>query len=351
MRHALITTTIHVPLNLMSWAEQLAPDDLIIVAGDRKTPHNEVRELLADVESAYRVRTRYLSPGDDTQRYRTHSIVGYNSIQRRNLALLEVLTARADWDYVITVDDDNFPEDGWVTGVDEIFDLEKCQDQKRLAHTSGWFDVGQLCSPPVTHRGFPIEHRRWTGFNDRAVSDSVTQHGVFASLWLGDPDVDAAERLVRDPTVVDVEGSVTLDAGTWCPFNSQATAYRRELAPLMYMWPHVGRMDDIWSSLAARVVMDVLGWHVRYGHPLVRQDRNEHNVATDLEAELLGYRYTGRLAELLHGTSARLSPLMTPLDALRCVYADLANYGTFLPDRTLAGFSAWLDDLHRIGVE
>jgi hypothetical protein len=350
VKRALITTTINVPTNLMHWAPLLDAGDLIVVAGDLKTPHDEVRKLLAELESVHRVRTLYLAPGDTTQRYATHSVVGYNSIQRRNLALLEALRD-PDWDYLITVDDDNYPEDShWVVAVDEYLFADDVNDARRLATSSGWFNVGELCHPRVTHRGYPLEQRHHVAARLSDSSSTPTRVGVFASLWLGDPDIDAIERAVLDPCVEDIAGSVTLDAGTWCPFNSQATAYRRELAPIMYMWPHVGRMDDIWSSLAARAVMDVLGWHVRYGRPAVWQERNAHDVATDISNELIGYRYTTQLAEQLRDMTVGVDPTASPVEAARTVYARISNYATMLPARTIAGFSAWFSDLESIGV-
>jgi hypothetical protein len=351
MRRVLVTTTIHVPTNLRDWATQLSPGDRIIVAGDLKTPHTEVRELLEVLALTYGITTSYLAPGDDTQRYRTHSTVGYNSIQRRNLALLEALDDDEPWDYLITVDDDNYPEGShWVAAVDEYLFADDVNDASRFATASGWYNVGQLCRPTVTHRGYPLTRR---GNVEMLIdsSDTPTRVGVFASLWTGDPDIDAIERAVVNPYVESVVGGVTLDAGTWCPFNSQATAYRRELAPLMFMWPHVGRMDDIWSSLAARVVMDALGWHVRYGPPTVHQRRNEHDVVRDIEQEMIGYRYTERLADVLHGAATRLSSDMNPVEAARLVYSDLSNYGTFIPNPTVDAFAAWFDDLHLIGVK
>jgi hypothetical protein len=59
MRRVLVTTTIHVPTNLRDWATQLSPGDRIIVAGDLKTPHTEVRELLEVLALTYGITTSY----------------------------------------------------------------------------------------------------------------------------------------------------------------------------------------------------------------------------------------------------------------------------------------------------
>lgn len=352
MRRVLVTTTVNRPDNLMNWAEQLTSEDRIIVAGDLKTPHTEVTHVLHNVAAAYGVSTTYIHPhADENHEFQTHNVVGYNCIQRRNLAVLHALRFD-DWDYIITVDDDNYPTTNWVTEVDAIF-AGTHPLPRRTSMTSGWYNVGELCHPQVTHRGFPLRARMNRDADvPTTVTHDPTRVGVVASLWLGDPDIDAAERIVRDPHVYSVWGDCVLDADTWCPFNSQATAYRRELAPLLFMWPYVGRMDDIWSSLAARRVMDVTGWHAYYGRPEVRQNRNEHNLAQDLSLELIGYRHTDQLADILREIDfSQFTAESTIVDRARHMYSQLVRLFTVLPETTARSFSTWFTDLETVGVK
>lgn len=67
------------------------------------------------------------------------------------------------------------------------------------------------------------------------------------------PDVDAIYRLTNDtPCYFDERAPVVLEAGTLCPFNSQNTATRRELFPLLYMPVFITfRFTDILRGLAA----------------------------------------------------------------------------------------------------
>jgi hypothetical protein len=98
-----------------------------------------------------------------------------------------------------------------------------------------------------------------------------------------------------------------LAAGTWCPFNSQNTAFDISVLPAMYLVVmldpvrgyRIGRLDDIWMSYFLRAIADQRGDAVLYGPPLVVQDRNPHNFVRDLSEELAGYILTEKLVEYL----------------------------------------------------
>jgi len=111
--------------------------------------------------------------------------------------------------------------------------------------------------------------------------------------------------VAMDP--VDGDPTCALEAGTWCPFNSQNTAFDASILPALYlvvMLDHVrgyrvGRLDDIWMSYFVRAIADQLGDSVCYGPPLVVQDRNPHNYVKDLSEEFTGYILTETLVEYL----------------------------------------------------
>jgi hypothetical protein len=342
MKRALITTTIHVPNVLMDWAGQLDQSDYVVVAGDRKTPHADVVKVLETLPCEW----RYLHPDHDLG-WGIDLVVGYDSVQRRNLALLEALTV--DPDYIITVDDDNRPVDDWVAMVDIIFGGYGSQDAAFTDMKTGWFDPGSLCVPPVVHRGYPLSQRLAEHpYHDSDVHAGVRKNiGVFASLVTGAADVDAIWRAQHSDIVESVFDDAVLAPGTWAPFNSQATAFRREIAPAMLMWPGVGRYDDIWASYTARVVMDLHGWLTQYGAPTVYQDRNPHNIIDDMRAELLGYEYTDSVVEKLRLCAATLDPSLDTVELVGQIFGSLiASY--WLPDQTIRGFASWIADLRRL---
>src|SRR5215472_3795893 len=99
MTTALVTTTIQVPKVLELYRRcaksALRNDCLFFVAGDLKTPPDLVGDYI------------YLPPEKQQADWKTSRVLPWNSITRRNIAILEALKAKAD--IIITVDDDNIP--------------------------------------------------------------------------------------------------------------------------------------------------------------------------------------------------------------------------------------------------
>ena len=347
---ALITTTINVPHVLAQHVNNV-PSDVeltVVVAGDVQTPVEARRfvELLGGT---------YLGVDDDlVTRWSTNDQVGVRSIQRRNVALLHALTLGPD--VVVTIDDDNSPTCP-ETYVRDFVGALTAPARYVTDSLTGWYNPACALSyrlahdarAPVYHRGFPLDQRDvMHDCETRPVAfDEPTPVGVAAGLWLGDPDVDALDRLVLRPRAVDFSPGVgcagsALNVGTWAPFNTQNTAYRWEVAPLMQCLVGVGRYDDIWASYVARRVMDDLGWYVAYGEPLVVQDRNDHDLVRDLQDELLGYRRTPELIRRLRALEVTFDDENSVISGLESVYRQVAD---LLPSRTVDANGAWLEDV------
>lgn len=346
---ALITTTINVPKVLRQHVQQAdARDDYdltVVVAGDVQTPP-ETRELVESLGGVY------LGLNDEaTTRWKSEILIGTRSIQRRNLALLHALTLGPD--VVVTIDDDNTPVDGnYVHDMIEGLYVTPLE----LTHVeSGWFNPGELLHPQVTHRGFPITQRH---VKSREIVEDVrhpVRVGVVSGLCLGDPDIDAIERIVNRPVVNDVAHvepnighGIVLGKKTWAPFNTQNTAYAWEVAPLMQCLVGVGRYDDIWMSYVARRVMDDFDYHVRYGLPLVVQSRNEHNLLNDLQLEYHGYVATDDLVDLLRKMPVERDLFTGVIDYLEAVYRHLTP---FLDHYTNRANERWIVDVREAVAE
>jgi hypothetical protein len=343
--------SIRVPQNLEAWSTLLGEDDVVIIAGNERSPHDDIEVAL--VKAAVTnpgVTFDYLRPSDKrcTETY-INEFIEPNHTHRRNFALLEALRYGAD--QIVTIDDDNFPhfDPNWV---DQSHRLLYTPNVRHIASSaSGWFNPGDLCVPVVTHRGFPLSERqapRHVSYRE-ANGERI---GVVAGLWLGDPDIDAIERIVVDPAVSSLAPPTTLAVGTWGPFDSQSTAIHRELAPLMFMWTNVGRYDDIWCSYLMRAIMDATGWYVTYGTPAVKQERNPHNLLRDLKDELFGYEWTEKLCEALREMSYSLTKENAKMDHPRGpwqmftdIIPDLRWSCPFLPEETIDGLKAWISDV------
>ena len=69
------------------------------------------------------------------------------------------------------------------------------------------------------------------------------------------------------------------------PFNSQNTIFSADVISKYFLFPFVGRMDDIWASY----YVQSLGYKVIFDKATVYQDRNEHSHYKDFQGEMIGY--------------------------------------------------------------
>jgi len=276
MKKYIVTTTINPPTEATILYSQ-KPGWTLLVVGDKKTPHDLYQDL----------NCIYLTPQLQEDKYPELSqIIGWNSIQRRNIGLLDAYLRGAD--IIATVDDDNIPYDKW--GQNLLINQEIEIDC--WSHPSGVFDPLSVTNhPSVWHRGYPIElvpTRNQVTYLGKQIRKVLVQ----ADLWDGDPDIDAMARLSQKPMV---KFSIDQPYGSTdiSPFNSQNTFLAREVIPFYSVFPHVGRMDDIWGSY---VLQHKYPRCVVYNQASVYQRRNPQDLITNLEKEIIGYRYTNNIA-------------------------------------------------------
>jgi hypothetical protein len=216
-----------------------------------------------------------------------------------------LLAYRNGADVVITIDDDNF-----VTNQDFV-GLHRAAGTSReipvYASTSGWLDVCSFLDVDdgvrFYHRGYPSK-LRWRESERFLTSHrAVRRIAVNAGFWLDDPDIDALTRMERQPVVRGFKpgwaGNIALEPGTWSPFNSQNTALMRDVLPAYFLSPNVGRYDDIWAGYIVNRIAGHLGDSISFGAPLVRQQRNPHDLWRDLDAERNGMILTDDFCEAL----------------------------------------------------
>lgn len=279
MNKYIVTTTINPP-TLATIKYSRKEDWTLIVVGDIKTPHYEYENL----------NCIYLSPEYQEKTYPELSdTIGWKSIQRRNIGFVEAYNRGAD--IVATVDDDNIPYDSWGTNVvvGETVEIDFYD-----THLGVFDPLSVTEHNQVWHRGYPIElvpFRKEVTYGGKLKRKVLVQ----ADLWDGDPDIDAMARLSIKPTVKfgvhDAYGSTSIS-----PFNSQNTFLARDVIPYYSVFPHVGRMDDIWGGY---ILQHYFPNSVIYNKASVYQDRNVQDLVTNLENEIIGYRKTSELIRSL----------------------------------------------------
>lgn len=333
MKTALITTTINVP-TVLALYRKLDPDVRFFVAVEYNTRGgDDIQDWISELPNA-----QYVLGGE----YACSDLIGWKTVARRNVALLEALKWGAD--VIVTIDDDNIPlrEDYFHVLGTTFEPMTGDGFNGIMVDETEWFDVGTLLDPVASHRGFP---------HDRAAQPSFTsctgeKVGVAAGICLGDPDIDAATRIARRPIVHRVSellrsGIVVDPRRTHTVYNSQNTAFIRELAPCFLMVPSYARYDDIFASLVAQRVMRERGYHVHFGQPFCFQQRNSHNLLRDLAQEQWG-------SEHILEFSAWLDAFQGVHDVIGFLKVMATNLPRFIPSGTQELWLAWISDCERV---
>ena len=319
MKTCILVTTINVPTLLRDYslnASEYGHNDVeFIVVGDRKTPA-EAETFCAQVECESGCHFTYFDvtrQQDYLKRFpRLNRLIPWNSVQRRNVGLIYALEQGND--NVIVIDDDNYLIPGSDFVGEHISGLGVPASQKMVSTDTGWFNCIAMMQTNfgiVYPRGFALS-KRWQAENWK-FSDEIRRPLVNAGLWTGDPDIDALTRMyfpveARLPLSHDY---LTLAKNCWCPVNTQNTTFHRDAAAISFaiVMGHefeglkIARYCDIWMSWLLRTVMDHFGDAVRYGKPVVQQNRNQHNLFRDLREELPGMELNEALIEVCRNAS------------------------------------------------
>jgi len=267
LKKIIVTTTINDVTEAVELFDSM-PEWSLIVIGDKKTPQG------------YKLRNGlYVSPSDQEKIAPDLSdAIGWNCIQRRNLGLLMAYQQGAD--IVAVVDDDNIPLPGWGENLMVGSPIE-----------TNHYETDQDCFDPVGatnhshlwHRGFPLQLLSKRDYSQR-YTKTVTA-SIQADFWNGDPDIDAVCRMEHAPECDFDRSCFPITANKIAPFNSQNTFLARSVIPDYFLYPHVGRMDDIWAAF----YVQALGHSVLFGAPSVYQQRNQHDLTVDFTKEIIGY--------------------------------------------------------------
>jgi hypothetical protein len=284
MKKVIVTTTINPPTEAIEKFDALT-DWTLVVIGDLKTPKD------------YKLkRGIYVSPEEQEKYDRPLSeAIGWRCIQRRNFGLLWAHDLKAE--IVAVIDDDNIPYPDW--GRDLLLGREIEVNYYETSLPA--FDpVGATNESKLWHRGYPLQLIPKRDYGRQ--SKKKMSFDVQADFWDGDPDIDAVCRMIYRPECKFDPACFPLAANKLAPFNSQNTVFRGSLLKDYFLFPHVGRMDDIWAAY----YVQAKGAKVVYNKASVYQQRNEHNLVVDMKKEYPGYENNLEIVEKLPGNPDQL---------------------------------------------
>ena len=277
-KYIVTTTTNHPTLSMHKFARQ--DDWTLIVVGDKNTPHYDYEHLDCV----------YLHPDEQDKKYPELSkSIGWNCPQRKNIGLVEAYNLGAD--IIALVSDNMNPYDGWGENVivGESVEIDFYNSDLGVCDPLSVTEHGDK----LWSRGYPIDmvpYRHRVSYGGRLKRKVLVQ----ADLSDGDIDMDSMVRLgVRN---ISKFNDIKSPYGFTCysPFNAHNTFLDREAIPYYCLFPHVGRMDDIWGGY---VFQHYFPSSVVYNKPSVYQERHQEDLVTNLEKEILGYRFTTQLIQ------------------------------------------------------
>ncbi|MGB8013699.1 MAG: STELLO glycosyltransferase family protein [Terriglobales bacterium] len=324
----IVVTTIQAPTESIAALSRLAGAGwLVVVVGDTKTPTDWSADGI-----------RYLSVIEQ------HRIFGAISeripvrhYSRKNLGYLYAIQHGAK--LILETDDDN------IAGPDFGGALLPAVTGAPLSHP-GWVNIYKYFSDElIWPRGLPLTE---IGSAPPLGAAETATCPIQSYLADDDPDVDAIYRLLyKRPTRFARRPPVILNAGTWCPFNSQNTVFFEPAFPLLYLPCFVSiRMTDIWRSFVAQAALWKQGYKLSFHGPTVKQVRNDHNLMRDFADEIPGYLENDRIAATLLRALDEIGP--GDLAAItRHLWRSLIEIGV-VPEKDLAVIDLWLECLRGV---
>ena len=293
------TTTINKPTKALKlFASQ--KNFKLVVALDKKSKNFKLKNSIV------------LSTKEQEKKWpKLSKLVGWNCIQRRNFAILECLERGAET--IALIDDDNIPYNNWFK---KICFNKKDYKANFVETNSNVFDaIGYTNHKQLWHRGFPLELVKNRKYKKKKLVK--IKPDIQASFWNGDPDIDAICRLLFRPECKFEKKYFPFFSKKISIFNSQNTLIKRKVFKDYFLFPHVGRMDDIWAS----IYVTSKKHKVVYEEPTVYQDRNVHNLIKDFKAEYIGYTNT--------------------LNLVNDLKKDPEKIINYLPTKSAKAFSEW----------
>ncbi len=299
MSNVIVTTTINAPTTAIRLFDEM-PGWHLVVVGDRKTPPDYHLD-----------NGTYVGP-DEQERIdkELSDLIGWNCIQRRNFGFLIAHEMGAE--VVAVVDDDNVPLEGW--GIDVM--AGRAVEVNHYTTSLPAFDpIGATNYPHLWHRGYPLQLLPRRDYSE--CSRQVVTPDVQADFWNGDPDIDAICRMQFAPDCSFDDEMFPLSSNAITPFDSQNTFLTSSWLEHYFLFPGVGRMDDIWAAY----YLQGKGASVVFGKASVVQERNPHDPVTDMKLEYAGYEHN--------------------LEIVAEVAEDADALFRFLPERTVAAFTRY----------
>jgi hypothetical protein len=322
----IVVTSIFPPTRAIELYSAIGGAKLIVV-GDRKSPPKWKQPGAT-----------YFSAADQqASGYKLAGALPWNHYCRKLIGYLKAIEGGAT--VIVDTDDDNLPKSNWgFPAFDGSFDTSP----EHLGFVNIYRSFTDLRIWP---RGIALKRILDPAsiLKDAQLAPEPARVGIWQALADGDPDVDAIYRLVNNtPCTFADRTPIVLGRGTVCPFNSQNTAFRRELFPLLYLPALVTfRFTDILRGLIAQPILWAADYRLGFTRATVVQERNPHDYLKDFASEVPCYLHVETVIETAQKV---VTSAASATENLHAVYEELVRR-TIIPAAEMPILEAWLADL------
>lgn len=325
-KQCIIITSIYPPTKAVECFSGL-DEWYTIVVGDKKTPANW------QCKNSF-----FLSTDDQTKLgYRIGNLLPYNHYSRKMIGYIYAIKSGAE--IIAETDDDNLPKINW--GFPK-FKGNYLTSEEDLGFVNIYKSFTNMHIWP---RGFPLSliKSNKSTLQKKQLSEKIMNVGVWQGLADNDPDVDAIYRLTNNQICYfDDHEPIVLGKGTLSPFNSQNTAFCKELFPLMYLPAFVTfRFTDILRGLVAQPIMWTKGYYLGFTKATVLHERSPHNYLSDFESEIPCYLMAEKAIDVVSKT---VNAEYSVAENLYLAYDALFKNG-IVTKQEVELVSLWLNDI------
>lgn len=263
----------------------------------------------------------------------------FNHYCRKMIGYLYAISINAE--IIVDTDDDNIPLHHWH--FPEFSGKFNC-----IPKDMGFINIYELYTDQkIWPRGYPLRLVRRANTLDRSIIfEKQATVGVWQGLANEEPDVDAICRMVSDQICIfEDNGPYVLDVRTVSPFNSQNTAFVKDLFVLLYLPSFVTfRFTDILRGLVAQPIMWLHGFRLGFTNATVKQVRNPHDYMKDFESEVPMYLHSEAIIDLVASSiSASRSIGENLYNAYNCLHRQ-----DIVCKREMKCLEAWLTDFQTL---
>jgi hypothetical protein len=255
----------------------------LVIIGDKKTPVWDAQKLPSFVH--------YFSVEDQIKKWPTlANLLPFNHYARKNLAYLWAIENRAS--ILLDTDDDN------CTSLN-VFESDLSRFRS-IESGSEWVNIyGYFGKSEIWPRGIPLDEARKSLPRANEARFNSDWH-CFQAIVDGDPDLDAIGRMLYPEAhyFEDYE-PVLLPNSSFCPTNSQATLWKRQILPFLYLpVTSTFRMTDIWRGIVVSGYFRRQKLPIAFGKLGFLQERNEHNLLNDFLDEVSGHQFSRKVKSI-----------------------------------------------------